>query len=445
MALQGYSEEALHKRFEDLKGLDHHKNDLITELLCRMDNLSNNFQQMSLDHQRETQFNREGQLREQQLQNKLRKLESFMNRDPFVSVLIDGDGMIFEDEMIKRGEIGGKEAATKLWNAIRDYLHEKLPDVQSDCRIMTRIYANLKGLAEVCYKSGIVERSNTLEDFYRGFTGSKILFDFVDVGPGKDRADEKITELFKLQLSDYRCHHIFFGCSHDNGYARLLEQYTEPSLTSRITLLEGVPFEKELKFLQSQYSSVKFGELFRAKKINIYSPAQPTSSLPPATQAVRAASDSSGAPLPHGVYQSPYQPITNGSNPSPTLSNASVMNPKAASWASTATAAAQLVSPPPTPQPAPSHPATSDEIPRNRNLQRIDPPIVYDKELVNKVRNMKLCNVHFLRNDCGYKPCTHSHDYKLSKNELGALKAIARMVPCYYGSDCDDPKCIYGH
>ncbi|KAL8897516.1 MAG: hypothetical protein Q9207_007179, partial [Kuettlingeria erythrocarpa] len=353
--------------------------------------------------------------------------------------------MIFEDEMIEKGEMGGKEAATKLGNAIRDYIHEKLDDVQSDCKIMIRVYANLKGLAEVCYKSGIVERSNTLEDFYRGFTGSKVLFDFVDVGPGKDRADEKITELFKLQLSDYRCHHIFFGCSHDNGYARLLEQYTEPSLTSRITLLEGVPFERELKFLQDQYSSVKFGELFRAKKININSTVQYTTSLPPASQAVRAASDSSGAPFPQSVYQSPYQPITNGSHPSPTPSNASIMNPKAASWASTAIAAAQLASPPPTPQPAPSHPATSEDIPRNRMLQRIDPPIVYDKEVVNKVRNMKLCNVHFLRGDCAYDPCTHSHNYKLSKNEMASLKTIARMVPCYYGSDCDDPKCIYGH
>ncbi|KAL8897517.1 MAG: hypothetical protein Q9207_007180 [Kuettlingeria erythrocarpa] len=83
MALESYSEDELHKRFEDLKGLDHHKNDLITELLVRMDNLSNNFQQMSLDHQRETQFNREGQLREQQLQNELRKLKSFMVLPPY--------------------------------------------------------------------------------------------------------------------------------------------------------------------------------------------------------------------------------------------------------------------------------------------------------------------------------------------------------------------------
>lgn len=113
-------------------------------------------------------------------------------------MLIDGDGMIFEDDMIEKGEMGGKEAATKLWNAIKDYVHQKLPDIASDCRIVTRIYANLKGLAEVCYKSGLVERSNALEDFYRGFTGSKILFDFVDVGPGKDRADEKITGIVFL-------------------------------------------------------------------------------------------------------------------------------------------------------------------------------------------------------------------------------------------------------
>ena len=32
-----------------------------------------------------------------------------------------------------------------------------------------------------------------IEEFARGFTGSKQLFDFVDVGMGKDRADDKIS------------------------------------------------------------------------------------------------------------------------------------------------------------------------------------------------------------------------------------------------------------
>lgn len=115
------------------------------------------------------------------------------NRDPFVLVLIDGDGMIFEDNLLRKGELGGKEAAAGLWNGIKDHVHNELPDTPSDCRIVTRIYANMKGLSEVCWRAGLVEKASLIEEFYRGFTGSKILFDFIDVGPGKDRADEKIN------------------------------------------------------------------------------------------------------------------------------------------------------------------------------------------------------------------------------------------------------------
>lgn len=114
-------------------------------------------------------------------------------RDPFALILIDGDGMIFDDQFIKRGEIGGREAATMLTSCIREYLHERIPTLPSDYKIVTRIYANLKGLGEVCYRAGILERAVMIEDFARGFTGSKQLFDFVDVGMGKDRADDKIS------------------------------------------------------------------------------------------------------------------------------------------------------------------------------------------------------------------------------------------------------------
>lgn len=197
--------------------------------------------------------------------------------------------------------------------------------------------------------------------------------------------------------------------------------------------------------MRSQYSTVKFEDLFRTNKINIFNLPQNHASQPIPSQPARAPSDVAAAPLSQNVYQSPYQPITGNPNPSPVPSNSSAMNPKAASWASTANAAAQLASPPPTPTPNISHPATSEEIPRNKFGQRVDPPTVYDREVVNRVRSLKLCNVHFLRHDCAYDPCTHSHKYKITKNELQSLKTLARMVPCYYGPDCDDPKCIYGH
>ena len=104
--------------------------------------------------------------------------------------------MIFEDHFIQKGEDGGREAASMLWGAVRDYVHKHIPGLSSDYKIMTRIYANLKGLGDVCHRTGILEKPSLIEDFARGFTGSKQLFDFVDVGSGKDRADDKISGKF---------------------------------------------------------------------------------------------------------------------------------------------------------------------------------------------------------------------------------------------------------
>ena len=99
-------------------------------------------------------------------------------------MLIDGDGMIFDDRLVQNGEAGGREAAGLLWNAVMLYSQpdEELP---SDFKIVTRVYANLKGLGDVCTRSGITSTPSMIEDFARGFTGSKQLFDFVDVGVGK--------------------------------------------------------------------------------------------------------------------------------------------------------------------------------------------------------------------------------------------------------------------
>ena len=377
--------------------------------------------------------------------------KSCQERDAFILVLIDGDGMIFEDHLIKQGEVGGREAAGILWAAIRDLAHKTFPDLSSDVKIMTRIYANLKGLGDVCHRAGILDKPSTIEDFARGFTGSKQLFDFVDVGSGKDRADDKLSgmftlvvthtllapsecsfiiEIFKLHLYDCHCRHIIFGCSHDNGYARLLEEtQADRPVLERITLLEGVPFEKELAGLKSQYKTTKIESLFRSAKINVYQ--QPYYQQQASPQAL---------PVP---YQSPYQPGAIRT-PSASTTNSS-MNPMASSWASTAISTpAHVASPPPTPKPATSK--TANEIPRNRYGQRVDPYMEYDKNEVKRVQKIHMCNVHYLRHDCPYgDDCTHDHFYSPNKNELKTLKYVGRMTPCRFGTDCDDTKCIYGH
>jgi hypothetical protein len=47
-------------------------------------------------------------------------------------------------------------------------------------------------MADVLRRKGIVDDVSLFEDFTRGFTRGKAHFDFIDVGAGKDRADEKI-------------------------------------------------------------------------------------------------------------------------------------------------------------------------------------------------------------------------------------------------------------
>ena len=91
--------DALHEQFALLRGAEQHKNALIEvsssfwpiassftfadarqELLRRLDKVTQDFHQETLDHARESQYNREGQLRERALNNDIRHLHSLMVR-----------------------------------------------------------------------------------------------------------------------------------------------------------------------------------------------------------------------------------------------------------------------------------------------------------------------------------------------------------------------------
>ena len=83
---------------------------------------------------------------------------------------------------------------------VRDHVARTLPQV-SHPKIMTRIYANVGGLAETCWRSGITDQPGAVEDFIQGFNASKLCFDFVDCGSGKERADSKIHGMSRDRFS----------------------------------------------------------------------------------------------------------------------------------------------------------------------------------------------------------------------------------------------------
>ena len=253
-----------------------------------------------------------------------------------------------------------------------------------------------------------------------------------------------------------------------------MEQYSDRvEIVNKVVLLEGVPFEKELVPLP--YKTKKFPKLFRDKKLSV-SPwglgivSRTTSPktlvcVPETTFDSKAGSNTlamTGLPSrfpapatirPPGTPMDSPLPNRAQLNPSPSVFSCSTLasddypalKPTMMTWAGKVAAAAPL---PTAPVQLTYKVLDHDEvIARNRSGQRVDPPCKdYDKAEVDRIKRMKLCNVHFLRNECPYdKQCTHLHGYQLTTDEKATLRLVARMAPCIYGSGCQDVKCIYGH
>lgn len=276
-----------------------------------------------------------------------------------------------------------------------------------------------------------------------------------------------IAENFKLHVNDFHCRQIFFGGSHDNGFARLLEQYADDKhALRRVTLLEGVPFEKELAVLP--FDTVKFPGIFRDTKINVMGSTLDLLTGQPLrprvdTRGLSATSDvftpRSGSPF------SPFSPPRNGipqldgqavAQRAPHLRTASIASsdsfgpPNAGgSWAAITKASSAMPFTDLPPAARTAEPAKT--ISRNIKGQRIDEPLDYDKDEVARLKKIKMCNQHYIGQGCCHwnagkaDKCPHRHDVKLTSQERYWLRVVARETPCKKGAYCDDVKCIYGH
>ncbi|KOS37219.1 hypothetical protein ACN38_g11995 [Penicillium nordicum] len=440
MATQAYLE-----RYRQLSALDQQKNDFIEELLQRVTTLENSFQQEKLDHERETRFNREVQVHEMELMDQISVVKKMMDREPFVVLLLDGEGIIFKDEFLQLGEQGGRNAAKQLWKSLQGYVTTILSTL-TEPKIMTKIYLNVKGLMETYIRGGIALESSTISEFIRGFNESASFFEIVDVGTGKNKAHDKIKEAFKLYLYNCHCHQLFLGCPSNEEYARsLTELISGANYKGRVSLVEGLPLEKEFDYFREQdYRITQFPDVFRTTKI-----APMTLTAPSATNATNA--PSWAAPWKSAI------PSRTLLTPSPTQQ---FQTPAPLSRTSTSTSLSNLGAPL---APVTNKPESSDfqvvrskvpgaappkTVERNKYGQRVDRLDFKSipRDDLNKLKKLKLCNYHFLLGECpNEENCYHDHDRKLSRQDLHILSAIARMTPCRFGLECDDVECIYGH
>lgn len=338
---------------------------------------------------------------------------------------------------MSKAEKGGKEAAGMIFDIVTAFISQHLHHLDA-LKIVTRIYANFKALSESLSKLKIIDKPAMFEEFVRGMNSTHLLFDFVDAGTRADSTREKVADQFKTSLYNCHCHQVILGCASSSHYAELLEEtIKDPFVVSHITLIEAVPFEKELAAFKDSLKTTGFDNVFRTTKLAA-APSIPKGPLQAVTATLPALSrvESNGT---NGSASSSSTPAMTWAN---LTAQPSVPTSKAPSTTRTSTPTSMK-----SPEPVTAKP-TGKTIDRNRHGQRIDK---VDSSIPNheiqRIKKLKLCNIFYLQGPtyCTTNNCSHSHTYPLSKGERNVLREVARMTPCYYKMDCTDPECIYGH
>ncbi|KAG6183152.1 hypothetical protein E4U48_004491 [Claviceps purpurea] len=421
------------QRLEDIRQYRDSYDQLTHDLLLHCRTLETSFQRLETRHRDELQDCKSENLKlVAQLSNSeatsdwyTREIFGIRNKNAYVLVVIDGDGLLFRDQWIEQGLEGGRRAALALQDAVRARCGEHADGVE----VVAKVVANVDGLAK------ILDRDvSDIRGFALGFTQAKASFDFIIVGPENGCTPAKVKETVKWHSRNYNCKHVLMGISHDPSYTSFLDGIAlDEDQCERLTVLEGL--SAQTADVPSNIKRASLGnELFRTD----------------------GHSDRDAPIWPLGAWAT----VPRACNPARSVTSTSTRR----SYADVANST--LRSPPP----LPPSPKTSlvppkpiarpvqvryQQVPPQRpdwnpGPRGLDEPIAVSVSVMESVKRRrdseKLCNNHFLRGPCtkGAR-CYFVHNYSPSKEEIDAIAVLARQNPCVNGQACKAKACIYGH
>jgi len=169
-------------RYAQLRGVEDTKNNFIQDILTRYDSVLRQCQ--GLINQQDARRDSTSDYTARELlicQQNVAHMQRLLDREPFVTVLIDGNGLIFKDAFLCDGEKGGRQAAIALKNEITQWIPDNIISPPAEFRMNIKVYADFRGLAGTLLRNGTINNLLTLGEFARGFNSH---FDFVDIGSG---------------------------------------------------------------------------------------------------------------------------------------------------------------------------------------------------------------------------------------------------------------------
>ncbi|KAJ6604686.1 hypothetical protein DFH09DRAFT_1123509 [Mycena vulgaris] len=165
-------------------------------------------------------------------------LSSLKNDNPLLLCLVDGDGHIFQKDLITQGHTGGRQAAMLLTKGLTDYTRAIDTQMSSRAQVWLTVYCNKTGLVETLVNQDICTKDQ-FEEFCLGFNQAAPLFSILDVGQGKEAADAKIKEYLRVFTRFPQTSFVFFAGAHDNGYTSALTSLENEGFSHKLVLLRG--------------------------------------------------------------------------------------------------------------------------------------------------------------------------------------------------------------
>ena len=89
---------------------------------------------------------------------------------------------------------------------------------------MVRVFFNASSQTGKFGKDGL-HKTPAVHTFMIQFSETHPLFDFLDCGSGKERADTKLKQNFELFIDNPYCRGMFLAVCYDGGFVRMLEPY----------------------------------------------------------------------------------------------------------------------------------------------------------------------------------------------------------------------------
>ncbi|KAL2208425.1 hypothetical protein CC79DRAFT_1366635 [Sarocladium strictum] len=429
--------------FDDLdierasKELAAYRNDgALSRILTSYDTLLQDFQRLRSDYEEE-----------RNARERYKQIAKRQDRKPFVLVLIDGDGYVFHESLIKGGAEGGRRAAQLLDESVKFNLRDKGLE---HCDVVVRIYANVAGLSRALSKAGLGgNEARSLAPFVASFNRSFGLYDFVDAGDLKENADFKLRSALRFYADIPSCRHIYFAACHDGGYISELTPHMSDK--SRFTLIEtsGSIFHDEFRKLHLGVE--RFQGVFRTTPLD----AGPALAQPYSKAAAPVAPSSS-------TYEPPTPPYNPSHKSSPNVCSfflkgickhgdkcqfqhpgSSGAEKTNTNWRERARHTGGSID---------DLPAKS-EIPENcvvvnaegYRLDPLLPPGSIEASKQLKSRSTRICNEYHVLGACkNGNMCDYDHT-PLGPSLKGGAEALSRSILCSRRGTCRLLDCIKGH